>query len=423
MNVPMHSISHVLQQRKYSKRTVESYAAWVREFEQFLSPRLSTVASADDVSRFFRHLVRNRSLSDQTIRQAASAISFFVREVLRDESLAAVIPVIKVTRPVPDIPTQKEIFSLIEKSLRPTIRTALKCIYGMGLELQEALAIRVRDLDFKNGTALISTQRRRSPRHTPIPLLVIDELRALALGQPPDARLFQSRTGEVYEAKALQRELARARKLCGIKKQYTIRSLRHAYVLHLGLLGIPLGDILDHIGIRSRGNLQFYSLLASSPIEVTFSPIDRIITSEDQALAIESLTFVSEERISELATIQSPNWDTRKLVVLLREINAAYRTRSYMAISMLTRAVIDHIPPILGQSTFNDVVNNYSGSRSFKKAMGHLNTSLRNVADSHLHLPIRQKEDVPTFVQVDFRSDIDHLLGELFRVLRRAGKR
>ena len=416
----MHPIRHALEQRKYSKRTVDSYLGWVHEFEQFLSPRDTTTASTNDVSRFFRHLSRNRSLSNQSVRQAASAISFLVREVLGDESLATVIPVIKVSRPIPEVPTQREIFSLIEKVRNPTVQIALKCVYGMGLETQEALSLRVRDLDFKNGTAKITTQRRRPPRFTPIPQFALDELQKLTLGQPPDTRVFRSKAGEAYRGQTLQRELALARKTCGVKQQYTMRSFRHAYVVHLNLLGIPLKDVLDHVGMHNRGGLQFYSVLAGPPVGVTFSPADRSITNEDQALARESVVYVSEERINQLSTVNNESWDTGKLVVLLRELNASYRARSYMAIAMLVRSVINHIPPILGFQTFNEVVNNYSGSSSFKKAMSHLNSSLRNVADSHLHLPIRQKEDLPTFVQVDFRADLDHLLGELFRVLRRA---
>jgi hypothetical protein len=48
--------------------------------------------------------------------------------------------------------------------------------------------------------------------------------------------------------------------------------------------------------------------------------------------------------------------------------------------------------------------------------MQQLEKSLRNIADMHLHSPIREREDVPTAVQVDFAQDLDVLLGEVIRV-------
>jgi hypothetical protein len=50
--------------------------------------------------------------------------------------------------------------------------------------------------------------------------------------------------------------------------------------------------------------------------------------------------------------------------------------------------------------------------------MQHLDKSLRNAADSFLHVQIRSKEVLPSFQQVDFRSDVDFLLAEIIRVLK-----
>jgi hypothetical protein len=62
---------------------------------------------------------------------------------------------------------------------------------------------------------------------------------------------------------------------------------------------------------------------------------------------------------------------------------------------------------------------NYGGSKSqksFKASIQRLEGSLRNIADMHLHMPIRAREDVPTATQVDFAAELDVLLGEVIRV-------
>ncbi len=90
-----------------------------------------------------------------------------------------------------------------------------------------------------------------------------------------------------------------------------------------------------------------------------------------------------------------------------------------LAIIMLTRALIDRVPPILGFNTFSEVVNHYSGTKSFKENMERLNTSSRKIADQHLHTPIRESETIPTMNQVDFSNDIDVLLSEIYRIMKR----
>jgi len=91
-----------------------------------------------------------------------------------------------------------------------------------------------------------------------------------------------------------------------------------------------------------------------------------------------------------------------------------------LAVTMLSRALIDHIPPIFGFRNFTEVANNYGGAKhtSFKKQMQHLEKSLRNIADSYLHNQIRKKESLPNRVQTNFSNDFDVLLAEIISILQ-----
>ena len=126
--------------------------------------------------------------------------------------------------------------------------------------------------------------------------------------------------------------------------------------------------------------------------------------------------YVDLERIEQLRKIRSPLWDLKRLVRLLQELNIAHAGEAHMATAMLVRAVLDHVAPIFGKATFNEVANNYAAPRSFKEQMKHLDESLRKIADSHLHLPVRQSEVLPLGTQVDFRAAVDVLLAEIVRL-------
>ena len=86
---------------------------------------------------------------------------------------------------------------------------------------------------------------------------------------------------------------------------------------------------------------------------------------------------------------------------------------------MIGRTILNHIPPIFNFKNFDEVVSNYGGlkdNKSFKKNMAHLNDSLKHIADSYLHLQIRKQEILPNETQINFKQDLDVLLGEIVRI-------
>ena len=127
--------------------------------------------------------------------------------------------------------------------------------------------------------------------------------------------------------------------------------------------------------------------------------------------------FLSVSRITELKNLKYKAFDLKKLIRMLEEINDNYSSGNFLSVSMLGRAIVDHIPPIFQFKTFNEVANNY-GTISFKKNMSHLNVSMRSIADTYLHSPIRKNESLPNENQVDFSRELDFLLAEIIRVLK-----
>jgi hypothetical protein len=129
--------------------------------------------------------------------------------------------------------------------------------------------------------------------------------------------------------------------------------------------------------------------------------------------------YVDPDRIEELKGISDARFDLTKLVRLCEELNLAFAGECYLTIAMITRAILDHVPPILGRAKFADVANNYAGSKSFKESMQNLENSSRKIADQHLHGQVRSSETLPTVRQVDFSNDLDVLLAEVSRLLKK----
>lgn len=127
--------------------------------------------------------------------------------------------------------------------------------------------------------------------------------------------------------------------------------------------------------------------------------------------------FVSEDRIAELRGLTPDAFDLRKLIRLCEELNVTYTEGALLATAMLTRSLLDHVPPLLGVSSFSQVASNYPGTRSFKETMERLENSARKIADAHLHVHVRAKETLPVPQQVNFAAEVDVLLAEIVRRL------
>ena len=185
---------------------------------------------------------------------------------------------------------------------------------------------------------------------------------------------------------------------------------------------------LGNVNFRGRGLGHFYlppSTLLMMGKEVTETFIqdkqygELIKKSATNIIPTENGNYISLERLTDLKKLSTTTFDFTKLVRLCEELNDNYSKKNYLSVGMIGRTILHHIPPIFGFKSFDEIANNYGGPKdhkSFKKNMTHLNESLKNIADGYLHLQIRNKEVLPTETQIDFKQDLDVLLGEIIRI-------
>lgn len=172
-----------------------------------------------------------------------------------------------------------------------------------------------------------------------------------------------------------------------------------------------LNDNEDSFG---SSNYKLY-LEYKQMIEAGIRQLSEPENSKKEKKKSNKFEFVNSERIEELKTITSTKFDFSKLIAYCEEINHCYQNECYLAVAMLTRAIIDHIPPIFNVNDFQNVYGQ-NGTKSFKEHMIHLDKSSRKIADSYLHSHIRNKESLPNHTQVNFSQDIDVLLAEICRI-------
>jgi hypothetical protein len=173
-------------------------------------------------------------------------------------------------------------------------------------------------------------------------------------------------------------------------------------------------DLENTGGVREIGGPQEVRDLAWKWVQMKEAQATTIAKAH---AAANRLTIIADTRLTELRALNSAQFDFKKLIRLCEEVNTAYSEGCYFATAMLTRSLLDHVPPIFGKASFSEVANNYSGGgKSFKETMHHLENAARKVADAHLHMPIRKSESLPVAQQVNFAAQLDMLLAEIVRI-------
>ena len=157
----------------YSYRTEQQYLQWARRFILFHGKRHPRAMGALEVEAFLTHLADTRKVSTATQNQALAAVLFLYQEVLELE-----LPWLKdVVRAKPSrrllvVMTHKET-RVVLAELEDEYWLIGSILHGGGLRLQEALQLRVKDVDFELRQLVV---RSGKDRVTVLPEAVVEPL-------------------------------------------------------------------------------------------------------------------------------------------------------------------------------------------------------------------------------------------------------
>lgn len=289
-----------LRARHYSRRTEEAYITWIRRFILFHEKRHPSTMSGEEVNRFLTYLASARNVAASTQNQALCALLFLYGPVL-GQKLDWVETAIRAKRPkrLPVVLTQEEVKRIVSE-LRGTAALIAKLLYGSGLRLNEALTLRVKDVDLTRGEILVRDGKGRKDRRTVLPGSIQEEVRrhldrvrklheedlrrgtgrvalpdALTRKYPnadrewawqwifPATRCYREletgieRRHHLHES-AVQRIFKDAVRRSGVLKHATLHSLRHSFATHLLERGYDIRTVQELLGHRDVSTTMIY---------------------------------------------------------------------------------------------------------------------------------------------------------------------
>jgi integron integrase len=302
-----------------SYATEETYVHWNARFTRFCLLRLKQspqTAGTEAITSYLSFLALERNVSAATQKQALNAMVFLTRKVFGnlEFSLENAVPGHTQRRP-PLVLTREEVQSLFA-FLEDPWKLAAQIMYGSGLRLMETLRLRVKDIDFGQGTIVIHDGKGAKHRVVTLPRALESRLRThlerekekhaqdLAGGcgetHMPEALLrkypnascewpwqfiFPSatlcphpRTGRiaryhVHDA-SMQRQFKEAVRKSSISKPASCHTLRHSFATHLLESGIDIRTVQDLLGHTDVSTTMIYLHVMKRPGAGAPSPLD-----------------------------------------------------------------------------------------------------------------------------------------------------
>jgi integron integrase len=312
-------VRDVIRLKHYSYRTEQTYVQWIRRYILFHNKRHPIDMGVPEIEAFLTHLATKENVAASTQNQAFSSLLFLYRHVLNielDERINALRA--RKSRYLPTVLTIEEVQAVI-KRMSGVYQLLAILLYGSGLRLQEALQLRVKDLDLAQRQIVIRNSKGGESRVTVLPEIAISLLQkhlvevkklhlfdlnhgygatqlpfALAKKYENASRewiwqyVFPSfnlskdpRTGQVLRyhlhPSGLQKAVKQAVCCTNIQKRVSCHTFRHSFATHLLQNGYDIRTIQELLGHKDVKTTMIYTHVLNRGGRGVVSPIDNFI--------------------------------------------------------------------------------------------------------------------------------------------------
>jgi len=194
--------------------TEQTYVHWNIRFTRFCLECLKQTpqdAVPPAITAYLDYLALERNVSAATQKQALNALVFLTKKVFAIEDFTIETPTHgHACRRPPVVLSRREIEAVLAHLDDPW-KLAAQLMYGSGLRVIECMRLRVKDLDFDQGTITVHDGKGGKHRVVPLPLALEDRLKRYLVGiREKHQQDLAVGAGEVHMPESLTRKYSNA---------------------------------------------------------------------------------------------------------------------------------------------------------------------------------------------------------------------
>jgi site-specific recombinase XerD len=269
----------------YAPSTITAYLDAVKRLGEHFK-RSPEKLSQKDLRNYVEYLRTKRKYGASMLKLQMAGIRYLFAVTLGKPEMVAWMSWPRQKTKLPTILSGSEIETLLAAMSNPMFRAVAMVMYGAGLRISEACAIRVEDIDAKRGVLHVRKGKGNRERCAALPEKLLLSLRGYwAASRPPLPFLFPSEDAtKPIAADRVRQAVATAVKASGLSKRATPPSLRPAIATHLLEMGTDIRHIQALLGHASIRTTQRYAHVSSLRLAKTKSPLDLLGTAEGKKM-------------------------------------------------------------------------------------------------------------------------------------------
>jgi integrase/recombinase XerC len=274
-------LSHLEHGRGHARHTIASYERDLRQFLAYLRARLGHPPCLGDMARLDLKTVRSflatrrrDGVESRSLARTLSALKNFYRWLEAEDRIKHRV-IDDVARPkiAHSIPKPLTISGAAGVIARQDVdgadwivardKAVLLLLYGSGLRISEALALKRKDAPAEGRDVLRIPGKGGKERLVPILPVTRDAIEAYLVRCPyrlcGEDPLFAGAKGGPLSARIIQLTMERLRSELGLAPTATPHALRHSFATHLLSSGADLRQIQELLGHASLSTTQVYT--------------------------------------------------------------------------------------------------------------------------------------------------------------------
>ena len=243
-------------------------------FFRFTHPKKPKDIGKKDILTFNTDYILANGFSYTYQNQAIDALKLFLRQLDLEHTLPQHIERPKKSKKLPEVLSMDEVKSILENTSNLKHKTLLCLLYSCGLRIGEALKLRIADIDLDRRFMHVKSAKGAKDRYVPLPEQMVNLLRKYLDTYKPSHFVFKGQKGGHYTDVSARQVLKRSLLKSGIKKNITLRTLRHSHATHLLENGTGLRFIQELLGHNSPKTTMIYTHVSTTSLDKIKNPFD-----------------------------------------------------------------------------------------------------------------------------------------------------
>lgn len=265
-----------LEEKRYSKRTIEAYLSQIKIFFRYYSNRDPEDINDQDISYFIEdHILKlGYSASYQNVMISAIKLYYSITRSRKVSMGSLERP--RRSRALPKVLSKEEVTKIFSSTRNAKHKLMLWLIYSCGLRRGEVINIKLSDLDRERSILHIREGKGKTDRMVPVSPKIWEKISVYTKSYCPVNYLFEGQGGGKYSVESVYSVFKQSLRRAGIRKDVGVHCLRHSYATHLHESGLDIRYIQELLGHKSSRTTEIYTHVSRRNLFSIRSPIEDI---------------------------------------------------------------------------------------------------------------------------------------------------